>query len=865
MGGACASLRMLFLGFELMKKTIIRWIVIGATFIAALFVFSIYFNQGRTDMTVEMSEPSIPVAYIELDGFKVNEMHGYTSRMNASTIRDSITPIGDDREVAFYIDKYNVPISKVNVELRSPDGSRLIENTRIINYNDYNDYLEARICLKDLIDEGKEYNLIIVLTLSDGREIYYYTRVIQNPDANAGEKIAFAYDFCKKTFSKDNIKELATYMESNSEGDNTSFSNVNIHSSMGQLTWGELNPYMVGEPQITVREIGKTMASLSLNYVVSVRENSDMHYYDVKEYYRIRVTPQRTYLLSFNRTMDEIYVMDKSAFVNDKIMLGIQSTDINMMESEDGEILAFVNDGRLYCYNSTENKLERLFAFYDTVNDDYRNRYSESKIKILDVEENGNVSYLAYGYMNRGTHEGEVGVELFYYNSVLNTIDEQLFIPYYGSQDVLKNDVEKLSYINMSGELYIFLDGIVYKIDPLNLNYVVVADNINEGTFFASKSGKTIVWQNKDNEDDNDIVSNLTVMSLSSGSIKTVEKSSSEYVRPVGFMNEDLIYGISNESDLIINKLGDIIIPMNRVIIQAESGNILKEYGNEDIYVTEGNIEENQITLSRVKRDSETGEYIPVADDHITNNIELSRGKNKVVTVATERFEKITQIQLKKAVSAKDMKLLTPKQVIFEGGRTIRINNTDNKDRFVVYGDGEVVGIYDKAAKAVAEAYSIRGTVTDIYGNEIYRRGETVARNQIMAIGEESVTETKDSLAVCLDTMLRLQGVARNTEIMLNRGDTVFDILHNNLSNVYVLNLTGCTMDMMLYYVNQDIPVLAYLNDGTAVLIIGFNEQNVVLFDPEEGTIYKNGMNDSREMFAENGNRFMTYSVKNQD
>lgn len=848
-----------------MKKKIIRWSVIIVTFLAALFFFSIYFNQGTTDMTVDMSEPSLPVAYIQIDGINVNEMHGYTNKMNASTIRDSITPIGDDREVAFYVDKYGIGISKIFVELRSLDGNRLIEDTRVLNYNDYNDYLEGRINLKDLIKAGKEYNFILVLELADGRKVNYYTRVIQNQEVNAKEKIEFVTDFCKKTFDKDNIKELSTYMESNSEGDNTSFGNVNIHSSMGQLTWGDLNPSRVTEPSITIEEIGKTMASIELKYLVSTREDKTWRYYNVSEYYRIRVTSQRTYLLSFNRTMDEIFVMGKEAFVNDKIMLGIQSKDVNMMESSDGEIVAFVNGNRLYCYNATENKLERLFAFYDTALDDYRSRYSGSRIKILDVEENGNVAYLAYGYMNRGTHEGEVGVGLYYYNSVLNTIDEQVFIPYYGSQDVLNNDIEKLSYINMSGELYLFLDGIVYKIIPFSQSYVAIAENINEGTFFASESGKTIVWQVKNDEDENDINSTFSVMSLSSGSLNTVEKNSGEYVKPIGFMNEDLIYGISNEDDLITSILGDITIPMNRIVIQSESGSILKEYDNENIYVTEGNIEGNQITLKRVKRNPDTLEYTPTDDDHITNNTEVSPGKNTIAYAVTERYEKITQIQLKNAADTKTMKLLTPKQVIFEGGRTIEINPSNVKDRFVVYGDGEVVGVYDKAAKSVAEAYSIRGTVTDIYGNEIYRRGETVARNQIMAIGEESITGTKDSLAVCLDTMLRLQGVSRNTEIMLNRGESVYDILNSNLSNAYILNLTGCTMDMMLYYVNQDIPVLAYMNDGTALLIIGFNEQNIVLFDPTEGTIYKKGMNDSREMFAENGNRFMTYALKNQE
>lgn len=87
------------------------------------------------------------------------------------------------------------------------------------------------------------------------------------------------------------------------------------------------------------------------------------------------------------------------------------------------------------------------------------------------------------------------------------------------------------------------------------------------------------------------------------------------------------------------------------------------------------------------------------------------------------------------------------------------------------------------------------------------------------------------------------------------------------MPDVEVLDLTGCSLDSILYYVNQDIPVLAMLQDGSAVLIIGFNELNTVVMNPgaEDGNyVYKVGMNDSREWFEQNGNRFITY-VRNRN
>ena len=88
------------------------------------------------------------------------------------------------------------------------------------------------------------------------------------------------------------------------------------------------------------------------------------------------------------------------------------------------------------------------------------------------------------------------------------------------------------------------------------------------------------------------------------------------------------------------------------------------------------------------------------------------------------------------------------------------------------------------------------------------------------------------------------------------------EILRNNLPDAQILELSGCTLNAVLYYVDREIPVLAMLGDGNAVLIVGFNELNTVLMDPLTGEVYKKGMNDSTEWFEENGNSFITYIRK---
>ena len=863
-----------------MNRNWIRRLVILVVFIASLIGFSFGMNKGNTDMTIEMPKASLPVAYITIDDQKINEMHGYSQRMDAATMRDSLTPIGENRELSFSVDLFGQEPEEVRFEVRNVDGSRLIEDTRVSDYFREEDTIRATVHLKDLIEENVEYNFILVLNLKDGREICYYTRVIQGNASLVSEKLDYVLDFHAKTFDKELAKELSMYLEPNSEGDNSNFGRVDIHSNLNQVSWGDLHAREIIEPSVSICEIGKTTASVKLQTIVEVKEDKITNTYRVEEFYRIRYTTDRVYLLNYYRTMEELFAMEKSSFANNKIVLGIQKDDIRMEESDGGNILAFTNAGRIYSYNSDENKLAQLFAFADADNFDARTYYDCSDVKILDVEENGNVSFMVYGYMNRGTHEGEVGIEVCYYNSLTNTIEEQIFIEYDKSPQILIEDLEKMAYINKNNELFILVDGSICKIDIDKKTGTTVVSGLKEENFYVSENDRVVVWQ--------DSPEKISMFNLNTEETLTLKAGENEYCKPIGFMSEDVVYGIANAQDVSVDKMGTSIFPMKKLIISAENGSVLKTYENENIYVMGGEIIENQLNLTRMEGireeviqeeaeesseeeeiapDTEEEEVLgrlvelkPVVDDQITSNVEIDEGTNKIVSAVTDLYETIWQIELKKEIDVKGLKFLTPKVVLFEGGRRLQTQDQPVDNRYLVYTKGRLSEIYSDEAMAVADAYQNVGTVLDYYGNEIYKRAETVERNQIMAIQEEKVTDEKDSMAVCLDTILQFEGISRNTELMLMQGQDAQQILESNLKDYDILDLTGCPMDVALFYMNQDIPVLARQGKDSYVLIIGFNQQNVVLFDPEIGKIFKHGMNDSREMFAEAGNCFVTYA-----
>ena len=838
-----------------MKKTIIRIAVCVVVFLASALIIGSIMNQGHNNMTMEMAPATLPMITMESGGVACNELHGNTVEMDVAYQKDCITLLGEGRQANFTVDTFGREITGISTEVRSIDGSRLIENSEVTGWKANGKSFSVSLTLKDLIDTNTQYSLTLILELEGEQKVYYYTTILWNDDVHISEILEFATDFHGKLYDKEVAKELTKYLEPNSKlTDNGTFHKVNIHSSFQQITWGSLEPVQEDAASIRLTQISGNVASLLMDFVVSTGEGKNKIYYNVEEYYRVRYTSERMYLLDYERTMTQIPDTTRM-YANDKILLGITDENVDMMESADGNTVVFSDMGQLLSYNAATNGLTVIFSFYDKDNADRRTLYDNHGIKILDVDEGGNVKFAVYGYMNRGRHEGETGIQIISYDNSLNTIEEEVYIPYSKSYAVLKDEMEQLLYRNRQQHVYFFLENGVYDVDLENRSAEQLVSIRQDDSLQVSENHEIIVWQEGD---DINHSNQLNVRNLNTGEQTVIRAEDGEAIRPLGFMGEDIIYGVARESDIRTENSGQIFYPMYKVCISNSSGDNLKEYGQDGIYIVDCAIEGNQITLSRIQR-SENGSYQEILNDQIMNNVEEEPGQNKVVTADIDIYERYVQIQTKTTIDTKTIKVLNPKEVVFEGGRELTLDAVSEVSRYYVYNAYGVQGIYSAPGKAVKEAYDSAGVVANDRGITVWLKGNRVSRNQIMAIKEESVTDQKNSLTVCLDNILRHAGITRNTEYDLAQGKTAIQILEENMTGVQVLDLSGCSLDAVLYYVNQDIPVLAILEDGEAVLVTGFNEFNVVIMEPSTGKLYKKGMNDATTWFAENGNHFISY------
>ncbi|MDR0963008.1 MAG: hypothetical protein LBM60_00135 [Clostridium sp.] len=839
------------------KKSIIKGIVFGVVFATAMFVISTLMNRNNYNTTMDMSEATLPIVTMqwktaEGEYLAYNELHGHHQVMEVAFQRDSITALGEDRDTYFSIDLYGAQITRIEVELRSVDGSRLIEKTTITEYQQVGDQIQGRVELKDLLEADTEYAMSFLITMNE-QVVRYYTRVIWSIDIYMQEKLQFVQYFHQNLYDKEAARNLTMYMESDATGDNSSFHHVDIHSSFQMMTWGKLHVHEVTTPMTTVKElIGKT-ASFVSEYIVQLEEEETL--YQVREYYRIRYTPGRVYLLDFDRIMTQIPGKEEN-YRNDKILLGIVDENTQIVESADGGVIVYIVAGKLMSFNVATNKATTIFSFYDEANMDARARYTQHDIKILDVNEGGNVTFAVYGYMNRGRHEGEVGLLINHYNNATNTVEEVVYIPYMKSYEVLLAEMDRLLFMNREGVAYIFMENSILAIDTINKIASPLMSITQDDTLRVSDNHNILVWQDGERYQSK----KLTVMNLSTAASHQIDAGVGEVIRPLGFMGEDIIYGVAKESDLVWESTDNVFFPMYKICIENVDGELLKVYQQDQnqLYAVSCSVVDNQIIIEQVRK-NEDGVYEEAQNNQITNNIEKQAGKTSLEIVITDTYAKYVQIKLRNTIDEKSLKIATTKEVMFEGSRELVMELRSQTPRYYVYGAEGVDTITNEPSIAVNLAYPQGAVVINEQGLCIWNRANRDTRVRINEIVESAVSEETGSLAVCLEAMLSLEGVPRNAQYLLNQNNTALQILAQSLDESVVLNLSGCDLDAILYYVNQRTPVLASLEDGNAVLIVGYNEFNIYIMEPTTGRIYQKGKNDSASWFAEQGNRFLTY------
>ena len=152
---------------------------------------------------------------------------------------------------------------------------------------------------------------------------------------------------------------------------------------------------------------------------------------------------------------------------------------------------------------------------------------------------------------------------------------------------------------------------------------------------------------------------------------------------------------------------------------------------------------------------------------------------------------------------------------------------------YYVYAKGGLNSTWTDPAEAVLCADSLTGVVLNRAQQYVWERGNMKTQ---LTLNTEDVPE------------------------IIRSGSWDKDVLQKGLGDAgTVIDLTGCSLENVLYEISAQRAVIAKTGADTSVVIVGYDAYNTWLLDPATGEVSPYGMNDSTALFQQAGNVFISY------
>ena len=845
-------------------KHVYRAMYFVTVFVVAILLFGSRMKEVEVEAvkTVEMKDAGFPVLTIETMGRKMNILHGYNSNLNANVLRDSMTPIGSDKTFTVYMKEDKTVIKKLKYEIRTVNENEMIASNEVSALEETEEGKKITIKITENLNQGQEYAFKMIATTAMGQKLHYYTRIkYYGDECFLDEKVNFITKFHESSMKKKTAETLKSYMESSYNADNTSLAKVTINSEIKLLHFGNLNPEVISDINMTIKEFNIETAAVVLDYYVKADTGSGEELYSVKEFYRIRYTQNRMYLLKFERTMEAVFDMEHISISNGELKLGITNdTECDVTMDENRTKLCFVRDRQLWYYNIAENKAVKVFSFaenHEETRDFVREYYDRHNLRVLNMDSEGNVDFMVYGYMNRGDYEGSVGIVVYRFYAREERTEELAYVPMDTTYEILNQNLNGFCYVNEKGTFFFFMNNTVYAYDIAAKRMDILAENVTKKTFFMVKNGKYIGWQNST---DPRKATELTLFNLNTESKKIITVTDKKCIRILGSNDQNIIYGYANTADVVENKDGTYTVPLYELEIADSEGKVLKTYKEKGVYIVDAVVEDNVIKLDRVVKRQENGKtvYKTTRTDSILNKRSEIDETVKVTKRVTDKGMTEWYLALpKQIVLTEKPTISTAMNTIITENRTVWLEEKETKEKlYYVYALGRMEGAYTSEAEAILKADELMGTVVDSNYHMVWERSGKYLSHSIPGISKISTQSEVNSVGACMAMLLKLEHKNVSAKELTKSSSSIYRTLKKY---VEPLQLTGCTLDEVLYYVSSNRPVIAMKDKEHAVLITGYDEGHVTYVDPSVNKTVTTTLAKAEEMFKAGKNMFIAY------
>lgn len=830
-----------------MKERTIRIVVLSVVFVLAIIVFSFWTNRGSTDLTADMGSATLSTVSFEVAGREANMLVGHKREMNFTAVRDTICIYEESEKLEMMIHHNVDSVDAISYEIYTLDGKEKL-------YQDTVNKVKEKVNLKmgAKLSAGQEGVLKITFHQGDTK-LYYYTRVVKEQNYHVEDCVKYIEELHTNILDNQNEDAVKKVMESNAEGDNTTLQHVTIHSDLQHIMWGSLEPELVNELQYEIKEAKEAYTSVLLRYqVVCAGDNNEKELYNVKEFFKVAYGPERIYLLEYDRTMEEVFNPSNVTLSSKGVLLGIAKEDTPYKANSNGTIVAFIQANELWNYQVEEDAFSLVFSFGSAEKQDVRNMTDAHVIQILSMEDDGNMTFSVSGYMNRGKHEGESGIAIYYYYASKNCTREIAFIPSAMSAAVLEKTLGESAYYNeQQNVLYVLSDGTLRKIDMQENKQSLLVEELQKGQYVASDDGHLFAYQKNT---DGTIVTE--VWDFSKDSTKVLAMAAGEILVPLGFVGDDFVYGISRIENAGYDMSGTAVQAMHKVEIRNEKNQVIKTYEQSNVYVLRAFVENNMITLKQGVKEGSL--FKEISEDYITNNETSSSEQITLKSYWTDKKETQYRLTFAKIIQDTKAKALHPKQVIQERATVLEFEQKVEEAYYYVYGHGQQAGVFEEAGDAVSLAEKLSGVVISPNQNYVWEADNRVSWYRNFEVSAFVANEGETNLVACVRKVLAYEGKSIDGVAELS-SKSPEQVIGEQLETE-AIRFRGCSVKDMFYLIDKGVPVIGLKDGSNALLFVGYDAKTATYIDPTNGGTYASSIEKVDEMLKGSGNTYIGYA-----
>ena len=818
--------------------------VLSAVFMIAAVIYFMWPMEKNEEDGVQitysaMEEATLPIVYPKMGERMLAPLLGKREEKAVTAERSSLLVLPEDRCLELVVAEAKEVIS-LGYEIRSLDAEHLIERAELNDWSLENGSIPVTLPIQNLIAEETEYQLGIHIGMNDGSSAWYYSRIIDTDSAHVMDMMRLAAEFSQKTLHYDSAHELTMYMETSPSADNSSFGVVTLKNNFNQMTWGTMGIERSSEPRMMLKELDGDVANIELKYEVSRTDDvTGIETFMVTENFTMKWTNQRIYMMDYERRMNEIFTGDRESFSGKRILLGISDgEDLYVVKSADERYVVFVNNRELWSYDTKNGTISLVFSFADTGEGstlDVRAYEDRHGIEILRVEDNGDIDFLVYGYMNRGAREGWTGVSYHCYRAEDHVLEERFFFPSSEPFEALAEDIGKLAYEGDNGNLYLYMKGSVYGIDMTSHEYVVVASGLSRERFSVSADSSRIAWQENTGLYDSKV---LHIMDLNTGNKTQIGDGRGDSYRILGFVGNDCVYGIGNAGDYMMAGSRVTGLYLKSLEIVDEAMETAMHYEKKGYYIRDVIVDESRIHITRV-RDRVNGFFEQGSEDTLVCNVETeAKRTDEIGWYASNVKGRIYFVQLPKEISVNQkIKRMSPKKLVAGNDRVLDLDHGDLADtevvEFYAYGRGRCLGIFTDFAEAARVAYDHMGFVSVGVNAPIWSR-----------INKPNAYFLRD---------------ITNSVKQFEQRKELFTGVSKKYEDGLSLDASGTALNQILYFVGQNQLVLVNTGNGRYQYLTGYDQSHVRIWDPMSEQSETIALETAKERFEKAGNDFICF------